>query len=67
MQKAPAFEIPHDDRGKWYLWNELNGKVQRGETLEEKAQCFFEAYPNTASYRAFKQTHELLGANAHQG
>ncbi len=67
MQKEPAFEIPFDDRGKWYLWNELNGKVEKGETLEEKAQCFYEAYPNTASYRAFKQTHELLGANAHQG
>ncbi len=67
MQKAPVFEIPHDDRGKWYLWNELDEKASKGETLEEKAQCFYEAYPNTASYRAFKQTHDCLGANAHQG
>lgn len=62
MQQAPEFEIPHDDRGKWRLWNELEAKVQRGEALGEKAQSFYAAYPNTASYRAFKQTHEQLGA-----
>lgn len=64
MRQAPAFEIPHDDRGKWRLWNELEAQVQRGEALGEKAQSFWAAYPNTASYRAFKQTHEQLGQAA---
>lgn len=64
MKQAPAFEIPHDDRGKWRLWNELEAQVQRGEALGEKAQSFHAAYPNTASYRAFKQTHEQLGQAA---
>ena len=54
MQRQPAFVVPHDDRGKWYLWNELDERVSKGETLEEKAQCFYSAYPNTASYRAFQ-------------
>jgi len=61
MRQAPVFEVPHDDRGKWYLWNELDAQVKRGETLGEQAQSFHAAYPNTVSYRAFKQTHERLG------
>jgi putative transposase len=64
MRKAPAFEIPHDDRGKWRLWNELDAQVQRGEALGDKAQSFYAAYPNTASYRAFRQTHDQLGVMA---
>lgn len=66
MTQAPAFEIPHDDRGKWRLWNELEAQVRRGEALGAKAQSFHAAYPNTAGYRAFKQTHDQLGQQTQQ-
>jgi len=60
MQQEPEFEIPHDDRGKYRLWQALDAQMTRGEALEEKAMRFYEAYRQTTSFRAFRKIEEQL-------
>ncbi|MDD2467728.1 MAG: Mu transposase C-terminal domain-containing protein [Desulfobulbus sp.] len=60
MQQAPAFEVPHDDRGKYRLWQALDAQIARGEALEETAMRFYEAYRQTTSFRAFRKIEEQL-------
>jgi len=61
MRQPKELEIPHDDRGKYRLWQSLDEKMLRGEVLDEKAIRFYEAYRQTRSYRAFKGVEERLG------
>ena len=56
------FEVPHDDRGKYRLWQDLERRVLAGEALDERAVRFFEAYRKTASWQAFRGVEERLGA-----
>lgn len=60
MRKAPKFEIPHDDRAKYRLWQALDGRLTKGEALGEEEMRFYEAYRLSRSYRAFKTTEEQL-------
>ncbi len=62
MREPKALEIPHDDRGKYRLWQSLDRQIQAGETLEEPAMRFYEAYRQTGSWRAFRSVEERLGA-----
>lgn len=62
MQAPAEFEVPHDDRGKYRLWQDLERRVLAGETLDERAVRFFEAYRKTASWQAFRGVEERLGA-----
>jgi putative transposase len=60
--KEETVEIPPDDRGKYRLWNDLEGRLENGDTITEKEMNFFEAYRNTRSYRAFKSVEENFAA-----
>lgn len=61
MRQPKELEIPHDDRGKYRLWQSFDEQMVRGEALDEKALRFYEAYRQTRSYRAFKGVEERLG------
>jgi len=66
MKTVQEFEIPHDDRGKYRLWQDLDKKMARNELLEEKAMRFYEAYRQTQSWRAFRKIEEQLGGAQQQ-
>lgn len=67
MQRPAEFAVPHDDRGKYRLWQELERRVQAGETLDEAEMRYFEAYRKTSSWRAFRSVEERLGQAAPAG
>ena len=59
--RSAAVEIPEDDKGKFVFWNELDARLAGGDSLAEKELLFYEAYRNSASYRAFKSVADTLG------
>lgn len=60
-KKATTVEIPEDDKGKFTFWNKLDARLSNGESLAEREVLFYEAYRNSASYRAFKSVADTLG------
>lgn len=59
---APAaFTLPDNDRDMYRLWNELDRRVQAGETLEGRAKAFYERYPLSDTFRVFREVEQTLG------
>lgn len=59
--QATSVQIPEDDKGKYVLWNALDARMDDDEVLADEERLFYEAYVNSASYKAFKSVAENLG------
>lgn len=61
MEQEPEREIPKDDKGKYKLWCELDQKMSRGTSLNDKEIVFYEAYRKSSSFHAFRTVEGDLG------
>lgn len=59
-QEREAFTLPANDRDMFRLWQRLDGRVQGGEELEERAWRFYESFRRSAAFQAFTEVAEHL-------
>ena len=57
--------LPEPER--YRLWKELNARVEAGERLAGDLKRFYEAFPKTLTYKAFREMEEDLGGLAAGG
>lgn len=60
MNKPKEFEIPHNERDMYRLWQDLDRRLRSGETMEDRAMRFYESFQMSATYRTFTEVEEHL-------
>ncbi|MDD2366659.1 MAG: DDE-type integrase/transposase/recombinase [Desulfuromonadaceae bacterium] len=64
VQQAEIFTLPDTDRGKEFLWEELDAKVQAGEAIENSiARNFYRGWQSNEYHQSCQFVKEEMAAN----
>ena len=60
MNKQKEFDIPHNEKDRYRLWQDLDRRLQGGEAMEERAVRFYESFRTSTTYKAFTEVEAQL-------